>query len=398
MQRVAQAEGALVLEQCPNCATNDPFIESNSNGIIMKWFYEYNLKDHLGNTRVTFKDKDNNWTIDPNTEISQINHYYPFGLNMEGNWNGAQGSNKYQYNGKEWNDDLGLGWNDYGARFYDPTIGRWLSPDPLAEKFLNWSPYNYGVNNPINVIDPNGMESEWITGGIRLTGQDAIDAVKKMQQDSQNNPSVGEAAAAKAENNGRPVKSGTYIGCYPYVWAVLQEAYKEVDGTVPSALESSFKPKTDFFEDGSSAEREYPTATTPFANLFASKVGMQDKTPDNLKGTGVAGAMELAGLGNIVDAWSGLKKGAVIQFWKNSQERTKAKNGELAYGHSAIFLGYSSLNGERTIIYADQWGKHAINEKGQVYNQTNYKSQLGYVAATNHSYSEVIGANIKSSK
>ena len=33
-------------------------------------------------------------------EITQINHYYPFGLNMEGNWNGAAGSNKYQYNGK----------------------------------------------------------------------------------------------------------------------------------------------------------------------------------------------------------------------------------------------------------------------------------------------------------
>jgi RHS repeat-associated protein len=68
------------------------------------------------------------------TDLVQINNYYPFGLNMEGNWNGTQGPNKYQYNEKEWNDDFGLGWNDYGARMYDPAIGRWNAVDPLAEK------------------------------------------------------------------------------------------------------------------------------------------------------------------------------------------------------------------------------------------------------------------------
>ncbi len=64
-------------------------------------------------------------------DIKQISHYYPFGMNMEGNWNGASGSNKYQYNSKEWNDDFGLGLNDYGARFYDAAVDRWWSVDPL---------------------------------------------------------------------------------------------------------------------------------------------------------------------------------------------------------------------------------------------------------------------------
>ena len=110
-----------------------------------KFVYEYSLKDHLGNTRVTFSDNVTtpDWNIDPNTEVSQINHYYPFGLNMVGNWNGQTGQNKYQYNGKEWNDDYGLGWNDYGARYYDPAIGIFTTPDPFAGKYTGVSPYCY---------------------------------------------------------------------------------------------------------------------------------------------------------------------------------------------------------------------------------------------------------------
>jgi RHS repeat-associated protein len=109
-----------------------------------------------GNTRILLSDENGDEKVDILTEIKQINHYYAFGLNMEGNWNGAAGANQYQYNGKEWQEDLDLGWNDYGARFYDPAMARWTTMDPLAELYVQWSPYNYVLNNPMNYIDPDG--------------------------------------------------------------------------------------------------------------------------------------------------------------------------------------------------------------------------------------------------
>jgi len=127
--------------------------------INRKFLYEYNLKDHLGNNRVTFMGTDLGGAVD----IVQTTSYYPFGLVMnQYNGNTAPGyqKNKYLYNGKELQDDVfagsSLNWFDYGARFYDPQIGRWHVADPFVEERLWVTPYNYVQNNPISRIDPDG--------------------------------------------------------------------------------------------------------------------------------------------------------------------------------------------------------------------------------------------------
>jgi len=67
-----------------------------------------------------------------------------------------QGFQPYKYNGKELDMMSGLNQYDYGARYYDPALGRFIMLDPLCEKYYSISPYAYALNNPVRLVDPDG--------------------------------------------------------------------------------------------------------------------------------------------------------------------------------------------------------------------------------------------------
>ena len=163
LQKITNDNGTIVtqnyingVEYIGNTLERIPHAEGEIVNRGGSYVYEYALKDHLGNTRVTFTNIPGINTLYA-TDIKQINSYYPFGLNMEGPGFGAQGANKYQYNSKELNSDFGLNWNDYGARFYDASIARWNTLDPLTHIYKSTSPYAYVENNPVQFFDVEGL-------------------------------------------------------------------------------------------------------------------------------------------------------------------------------------------------------------------------------------------------
>jgi RHS repeat-associated protein len=117
------------------------------------WTFEYDLKDHLGNVRAVISPT----AMAGYSSVLQQTHYYPFGMRMSEISISPGTNNRYLFNSKELQDDFGLNWYDYGARFYDP-LGRFWTIDPLAEKYYSISPYAYCANNPIRYIDPDGMK------------------------------------------------------------------------------------------------------------------------------------------------------------------------------------------------------------------------------------------------
>ena len=157
------------------------------------------LKDHLGNIRVAYY-----WAGSVKTQ--QVDSYYPFGLNIKGlslNGSATYKANEYLYNGKLFQEEMALNWLDYGARFYDPVLGRWHSPDPMSEVSRRWSPYTYGKDNPIRFIDPDGMLDK-----VFITGDEANEATKQLKQSTSltitRNSETGELSAvgeAKTESD-----------------------------------------------------------------------------------------------------------------------------------------------------------------------------------------------------
>ncbi|HXP51400.1 MAG TPA: RHS repeat-associated core domain-containing protein, partial [Bacteroidia bacterium] len=127
----------------------------------------YEGSNQLGNVLSVFTDRK---ILRPNSSGDSVNHYepdiisgtdyYAFGAPMYGRT--FESNNfRYGFNGKEKDDETFGNGNeyDYGFRIYNPRLGKFLSIDPLGGKYPSYSPYQFAMNDPIESVDMDGLES-----------------------------------------------------------------------------------------------------------------------------------------------------------------------------------------------------------------------------------------------
>lgn len=116
-------------------------------GYMQDSVYYHYIKDYLGNNRAVVSD---------DGFFEGMACYYPYG----GAFADLRYDDRYLFGGKELETSSRLNLYDFAARQMDPTIGSFTTPDPLCERKYDISPYIYCLANPINLIDPSGMD-EW---------------------------------------------------------------------------------------------------------------------------------------------------------------------------------------------------------------------------------------------
>jgi RHS repeat-associated protein len=145
--------------------------------------------------------------------VLEINDYYPFGMLNEGLSDPGLTDpiNYYKYNDKELQKELSLEWLDYGARFYDPQIGRFTTVDPKAELDRRVTPYAYVFDNPMRFIDPDGMTGEdpWYIRAAKAVSNFFKGSSTGLNQRYQTEPGRGATVTGIRDTKGGRVSNST---------------------------------------------------------------------------------------------------------------------------------------------------------------------------------------------
>jgi len=177
----------------------------------------FELSNHLGNVLVTITDRVIQYQYAGSTamyyeaDVTSANDYYPFGMVMPDRKYTANTGYRYGFNGKEKDDDISKTTSyDYGFRIYNPALGKFLSVDPLQEKYPNLTVYQFASNSPIAHIDLDGLEKFHYTYTIDVNGNPKLELT---------------SIEHFSEWKWKPKKGGTWLGFQ--LWEKVKDPRKE---------------------------------------------------------------------------------------------------------------------------------------------------------------------------
>ncbi|HEX5151652.1 MAG TPA: SpvB/TcaC N-terminal domain-containing protein [Parafilimonas sp.] len=206
-----------------------------------QYFYHH---DHLGST---------SFVSDALGELNQHAEYSAFGETFFEERKGDFAS-PYLFNAKERDAETGLYY--YGARYYDPKISLWASVDPMVEKYIAYSPYNYCLNNPVKYLDSNGSDfedgnfnynqalSNYMNNFFNYVGDQVNNAIDKISTGNLDNPDLASNICGSKEG----FNSEIFVPDYPNPNPLINVPLSELNavGLWSGALNEELKGGLDF--------------------------------------------------------------------------------------------------------------------------------------------------------
>ncbi|MBL0745362.1 DUF6443 domain-containing protein [Chryseolinea lacunae] len=165
---------------------------------------------------LSYDDESSNWVYfddlrvaQTKTNVVQYNEYYPFGLQAGTSWTRADNKNNFLGNGgTEVNATTGL--YDLAYRNYDPTLGRFHQVDPLTDSYLDFSGYNYAMNDPANLNDPLGDDPGGYDNG--RPGEKALRRIENLGGHWNFNGVNGHQSTSFSGSGASDFSGGVYVG------------------------------------------------------------------------------------------------------------------------------------------------------------------------------------------